>query len=309
VDLITMSEMVNVGVRMERALNVRYWQGTVAAGQMPGLDSQIATGQKDAETAVLCPSLDSDVKDFAYDALGGSGRSIVEYLSMLMRYVTYNAETMGLEPVKWIIAMRPELWWELTEVWPCEYSTNKCASSVLGTSQVFIDGRENISERDRMRQSKTLEINGETYQVVTDTGIFLHDSINNGNLNPGQFASSIYVIPVTINGNFPATYREYLDYKAGGVELNMLHGKEDFWSDGGMYLWALEKAKFCVKFAARTEQRIVLRTPHLAGRIDHVKFEPLQMLRNPDPDSPYWLDGGVSLRQHTSGYSVWDGRQ
>lgn len=305
-DLITMSEMVNVGVRFERALNIRYWQGTVAAGQMPGLDVQIATGQKDAETGTLCPALDSDVKDFAYDLMGGGGRSIAEYLGMLLRYINYNAETMGLTPVKLAIIMRPEMWWELTEVWPCEYNTNKCATSVVGdASRVFIDGRENVAQRDAMRDGMYLDVNGKRYPVVTDTGIFLHDSTNNANLNPGQYASSIYVVPLTITGNFPVLYREYLDYRAGGVELPLLHGKEDFWTDEGEYMWALEQQKFCIKFAGRTEQRIVLRTPQLAGRIDHVKIEPLQMLRSPDPDSPYWYDGGVSLRGHTSGQAVW----
>jgi hypothetical protein len=306
-DLITMSEMVNCGVRMERQLNVRYWQGTVAAGQMPGLDVQIATGQVDADTNTACPALDSDVKDFDYDMIGGAGRSIVEYLGMLVRFVQYNAETMGLTPATWKLFMRPEMWWELTEIWPCEYNTNKCANSIIGSgSRVVIDGRDNISQRDALRQSMTLPINGQVFDVVTDTGIFLHDSTNNANLLPGQYASSIYLVPMTIVGNFPVTYFEYLDYSAGSMEFAQLRGLQDFWTDGGRYMWALEQNKFCVKFAARTEQRIILRTPHLAGRIDHVAYEPLQMLRSPDPESPYWVDGGVSVRDHTHGYAVWN---
>ena len=305
-DLLTMSEMVNVGVRMERQLSLNLWQGTVAAGQMPGLDSQVATGQVDADTGTACPAMDSDVKEFNYNEVGGSGLSIVEYLSMLVRFVQYNAETMGLMPASWFISMRPELWWELSEVWPCEYNTNKCASSVLGdASRVVIDGRDNIADRDSFRNSMTLPINGQIFTVVTDTGIFQHDNSNNANLEAGQFASSIYVLPLTIVGNFPVLYREYLDYRSAAGEIALLRGTQDFWTDSGIYMWAIEQVKWCIKFAARTEQRIILRTPHLAGKIDHVMYSPLQMLRTPYSDDPYHVDGGVSLRTHTDGQAVW----
>jgi len=305
-DSMVMSEMVNVGVRTERQLNTRYWQGAIGSGQMPGLDNQIATGQKDADSGTLCASLDSDVKDFAYDAVGGSGRSIVEYLSMAFRYVQYNAETMDLNPVKWKFFMRPDLWWQLTEIWPCEYNTNQCASSILGSSsRVVIDGRENVRERDDFRASMTLPVNGQMVEVVTDTGIFQHTNITNGNLNAGQFASSIYIVPITITGGFPVTYIEYLDYNSAAPEISLLHNTQNFWTDAGKYMWAVEQEKWCIKFALRTEQRIVLRTPHLAARVDHVMYEPLQMLRDPDPDSPYHADGGVSLRGHTFGQAVW----
>jgi len=305
-DMMVQSEMVNTGVRSERELGQRYWQGTIATGQMPGLDFQIAVGQKDADSGTLCPALDSDVKDFAYDAVGGSGRSIVEYISMAFRYVQYNASTMGLNPVVWKIFMRPELWWELTEIWPCEYNTNRCANSLIGTnSRTIIDGRENIRERDSFRESMLLPINGDMVEVVTDTGIFQHTNITNGNLEAGQFASSIYIVPMTVTGGFPVTYIEYLNYKTAGPEIALLNGTQDFWTDAGKYMWAIEQVKWCIKFALRTEQRIVLRSPHLAARVDHVKYEPLQMLRDPDPDSPYHADGGVSVRGHTFGQSVW----
>jgi hypothetical protein len=33
---------------------------------------------------------------------------------------------MGLNPVKWVIAMRETLFYELTEGWPCNYMTYRC---------------------------------------------------------------------------------------------------------------------------------------------------------------------------------------
>ena len=143
-DVVTMSEMVTVGVNMERRLSQRIWQGVVTiANQFPGLDVQIATGQKDADTGTLCPALDSDVKDYN---LADLDNNIVTYLAMLEYYLFHNAETMALDPVQWVIAMRPDLWGELTAIWPCAYNTNKCASAIVPTnSQVVIDGRENLS--------------------------------------------------------------------------------------------------------------------------------------------------------------------
>lgn len=310
-NLVTMSEMVGVGVQTERALTTQLWQGTWGvAHQFPGLDVQIATGHKDAETGTLCPAIDSDVKDFAYDDICGDGRDIVEYLSMLEYYLTTNAMTMGLEPVKWVIVMRPQLFFELTACWPCAYNTTKCSPAVATNASVTIDGRDNTRERDAMREGRYIDINGKRYPVVLDTGIFEHNNINNGNLLAGEYASTIYMVPLSIRGGMPVTYREYVDYRQAQGDVNLLRGANSFfWTDNGVYSWAYEEVKWCYKLSLKTEQRVVLRTPHLAGRIDHVKYSPLQHVREPDPDSPYWVDGGVSIRGGLgTPYAAWSGR-
>ncbi len=307
-DVITMSEMVSVAVRTERVLSQQIWQGVVTvANEFPGLDVQIATGQMDADTGTLCPALDSDVKDYNYNALGSS---IVTYLSQLEWYLRHNAETMGLMPVQWVIVMRPDLWFELTSVWPCAYNTTKCSPAVDTNSTVFIDGRENTSDRDAMRNGMYIDINGRRYPVVVDTGIFEHTNINNGNVPAGSYASSIYMVPLTITGGFPVTYREYVDYRQAQADVSLLRGREDFfWTDNGVYSWAIEQIKWCYKLALKTEQRIILRSPQLAGRIDNVMYSPLQHLREPYADSPYFYDGGVSIRPGLgSATAVWDTR-
>lgn len=307
-NLVSASEFVQMGVQTERLLNRATWQGTVANNQFPGLDVQIATGQVDVNTNQACPAADSDVKSFAFDEIGGSGRDIVEYLSMLEFYLNYNAQTMGLDPVSWVIVMRPELWFELTAIWPCAYNTSRCSPAMLGAnSRTFIDGRENVADRDRMRQSKTIDINGTTYPVVVDTGIAELNNVNNANLNPGEFASSIYFVPLTINGGLPVTYRQYLDYRGAAKDVGFARGNlHVWWTDGGVFAWSLEQTKWCYKFSLKSQQRIILQAPHLAGRIDQVKYIPLQHLRDPQPDQPYHQDGGVSLRSTAaSRYAVW----
>lgn len=299
-NIITKSEMVTAAVNAERKLIKEIWQGTFGVStEFAGLASQIATGHVDSESGTACPAVDSDVKDFAYDDIEGSGRSIVEYMSMLEWFIFFNAERMGLAPFTALWAMRPELWQILTEVWPCQYNTSKCATSIIGTqSRVVIDGRENVAQRDAMRSGMTIEVNGRSYTVVTDDGINEQDSTNDANLAAGFYASTIFFVPLTVVGNFPVTYREYLDYRAATASANvaLMNGRSDFWTDDGIYSWALEQVKWCYKFALKTEQRIILRTPHLAGRIDNVMYSPLQHLRSSDPASSYFQDGGVSLR-------------
>lgn len=308
-NVVSASEMVIAGVNVERELSRQIWQGTPGvSNQFAGLDRQIATGQVDAVTNQACPAADSDVKDFAYDLVGGSGRDIVEYLSMLEFYLRYNAMTMGLDPVQWVIVMRPELWFELTAVWPCLYNTHRCGSANLGAnSTVFIDGRENISERDAMRNGMYLDVNGNRYEVVLDTGIYEHTNINDANVPVGTYASSIYFVPLTITGGMPVTYREYLDYRQAARDIAFAQGKLPvFWTDNGVYSWALSWEKWCYKFSLKTEQRVILRTPHLAGRIDHVRYSPLQHVRSAYPDDPYYVNGGVSLRANVPSYNaVW----
>ena len=293
-NIITMSEMVNTAVRSERLLNNWTWQGvTTQPNQFPGLDVQIATGQTDADTGVACPAIDSYVGDYG---LAEITAAIVNAVSTMEYHLTYNAQVMGLDPASWVVVMRPDLWMVLSSIWPIAYNTNRGAyADTNGVVNVL--GTEMVAARDSMRRNMTIEINGMTYPVVTDTGVYEHNPDNNQNLEAGQFASSIYMVPETIQGSFPVTYFEYVDYRQAIGDISLLRGREDFfWTDQGRYSWAIEQIKWCYKLAVKLEPRVILRAPHLAGRIDSVMYSPVAHLRDSDPDSAYWKDGGVSLR-------------
>lgn len=303
--VVTAMEMVTAGVNLERKLTRMAWSGTPAnnnAGggykEFPGLDVQIATGQKDAASGALAPALDSFILNFGTDLIGGAGRSIVEYMTMMEYTLRYNAEKMGLDPVTWIIAMRPEMWYALTEVWPCNYNTYRCRTDGSTTANpVVINDNANVLMRDEMRRSNRIEINGTSYEVVTDVGITELTNITTAGIPAGQFASSIYFIPLTIAGGLPVTYLEYMNYMAGQADIDLVSkGPISFWTDGGMYSWAAEFVKWCYKLSVKIEPRIVLRTPFLAGRIDMVRYAILSHLRDPFADSVYNQDGGVSIR-------------
>lgn len=311
-NVVTRSEMVVAGVNLERKLTQMLWQGspsnnTSGGGykEFPGLDSQIATGHVDAETNTACPAVDSLVMDFNYDEIGGTGRDIVEYISEMEYHLTQRATRMGLDPVQWVFFMRPQAWFELSAVWPCRYMTDRCGDSD-GTQVAVINDSANTDMRDDMRNGMYIIVNGNRYPVITDDGIFEHTNVNNGNLAAAEYASSIYMVPLTINGNFPVTYMEHLDYRQAAADISLLGGREAFWTDDGVYLWVFEQNRGCYRLGATTEPRVVLRTPHLAGRVDAVKYTPLEHLRSPFPDNPYFADGGVSLRADASApYTVW----
>lgn len=306
----TLAEMLVVGVQFNREIGRQLWQGNVAlTNEFPGLDNQIATGQMDADTARLAPALDSDVKDFGWNNVSGPTGNIVTMLSMMMWYLQANAEGMQLDPVNWVIVMRPTLWYELSAIWPCLYLTNRCRDN-SGTNVAVINDETNVTLSTRMRNDMVLPINGQEYQVVTDHGIYEHTAATDATrLLPGQFASSIYAVPLTALGRVPVTTRQYLNYTDPVAKANIApfqQYRRDFWTDRGIFSWAYDGYMWCFKLGSKTEQRVVLRTPQLAGRIDHVMYEPTQHLRDPYPDSPYFMDGGVSVRpEQRTTYAVW----
>lgn len=316
-NLVIQSEMYQVGVQLDRTLAVMTWQGTpsvnTAGGgykEFPGLDVQIATGQKDAETGTTIPAADSIIFNFNGNSVDGNTLDIVEYMAEAAYHLEDVARRTGVDPVTWVIAMRPELWQELTEIWPCRYLTNRCSTFVSqATNPVVINDDNNVRMRNEMRKTMTLDLNGKQYRVVTDQGIFEKNNANTAGIPAGFYQSDIYFVPLRIAGNFPATYWEYLNYANLNRELAALgmgRDKLPFWTDGGRFLWSLDFYRTCFDLQATVHPRIVLRTPHLAAKIEDVRYSPMRHLRDFNPDSPYWVDGGVSLRGvPTVGQAVW----
>lgn len=309
---ITKAQMVMAGARMERKLAKMLWNGSAAAGngkgyiEFPGLMEQIRTGQVDAENGTALPSADSLVIDANYGAIGTY--DIVGAISSA-EYFIHQLASDTVDVATWKFVMRAQMWHEITEIWPCAYNTGACADALADKSAntVVLDGRENITERDRMRNEMKLTVNGRTYDVVTDDGIYQETSSDAGtSLTSGQLASSIAFVPFTIGGNLPVLYWQYVDFRAATADLAELQGNERFWTDGGRFMWGYEDTgAWCYKLKVRTEPRIVLRAPQLAFRIDNLLIEPDHILRDFDPASPYWVGAGVSLRPTPVSYAAW----
>lgn len=311
-DMVVHAEMVGVGVQLERKLATMMWTGTPASNtagykEFPGLDNQIATGQVDAETNVAMAAADSLIYNFNYNAVDGATLDIVEYLSMMEYYLRDVARRTGMNPVTWVVVMRPELWFELSAVWPCRYLTNRCTTD-SNSNPVVINDNVNVAMRDAMRNGMYIEINGNRYPVITDDGIYEHTNINNGSVPAGNYASSIYMVPMRVRGNFPVTYMEHVDYRGVSSQLSPLGAgarNAPFWTSEGRFLWVYRENGYCFDLQAAVEPRVILRTPHLAGKIQSVRYSPLTHLRDAQTSSPYWANGGVSLRGFTAGNAVW----
>lgn len=281
--------------------------------EFPGLDILISTNKVDAITGGTCPSLNSDVKDFNYvQVTNNAGADIIATLGAMMRYLSWNADRMNLNPVSWVFTMRPHLFWELTAVWPCAYMFARCTPGITNGQVVSIDASDQIAMRDAMRQGRYLLIDGVQYPVVLDDAIVEESSGDNNHIVNGCFASDIYIIPMTFGGGYAGTFWEYYNYQNGPTDPIANGYQNEFWTDGGMYLWhAKPPMNWCVNWIAKIEPRIILRVPQLAGRLQNVQYcNVIQHVREPFPTDPYFVDGGVSTGYTaTQPYSDWHTRQ
>ena len=222
---------------------------------------------------------------------------------------------MGLDPAEWLIAMRPELWYALTEVWACKYHTYRCVTNNNVTATV--DAGEMVRVRDAMRSGMYLFVNGRRHGVVVDDGIYEHNNANTAGLHPGEYASDIYMIPTRVRGT-PVTYFEFQDFSKTLAGVNVGGGAnngEGVWiTDGGRYLVDRTYTTRCYHDNITMKPRLILRTPQLAGRVQNVKYEPLQHFRSPfDHDfqghvDPYFVKGGTPTRSPSSDYNEWTER-
>lgn len=314
-NLVVKMEMVDVGVRFERTFGRMLWDGTITANsahggykEFPGLDSQIATGQKDAENGMLIPSADSLIYNFSNRAIDDTEYDIVEYLSMMEFYLRDLAERTNMAPVQFALTMRPELWFELSALWPCRYLSYRCADSSNGAI-LAINDNTNVAMRDTMRNGKYIDINGNRYPVILDDGIPEFTNTTTPGIPAGSYSSAIYFVPIKAKGNFPTLYWEYIDYRRVQAQIAPLGAgirNVPFWTDGGKYLWVYRDKGYCFDLQAKIEPRVILRTPHLAGKIQNIRYSPLTHLRSAYPDSPYFRNGGASLRPVPAlGQAVW----
>lgn len=313
---------IEVGVAFQNLLGRQLFTGSPAnnsAGggykEFPGLDILIGTNKVDALTGTNCPSLDSDIKDFNYSRVDvvGEPNNIVNVITYLMRMLRHNASTMNFGSTTWAIVMRETLFYELTAVWPCSYQTYRCifpnSVGANGTINLNVDAQAQREMIDAMREGNFLIVDGRRFPVILDSFIQEETSSDTSNLAEGEFASDIYVIPLTVKGGKKVTFMEYFDYGVGTIPaIQQGRLSSYFWTDGGRFLWhAKPPTNWCVQHLAKIEPRVILLTPHLAGRITNVAYSPLQHTRDVLPTDPYHVNGGVTdERAAPSHFSDWN---
>lgn len=307
--------MVEVGVLMQNYGVPMVWQGNPANNvgtgyrEFPGLDILISQNKVDAHTGTTCPSLYSDIKEFGYNNVNSADAAgnfrIVRLMEYMEAYLYHTASRQNFLPVEGIICMRPELWYELSMIWPTAWMTTRNITLPAGNTN-FLDAtriREMVAE---MQRSMIMWLNGRKYRVVLDDGIFEYTNVNDANVPAGSFASNIYFVPLRVLGQRDVTFFEHLDYRVGRQEISDARLQYIYWTDDGRFLWTHETTKFCFTVSGELKPRIVLLTPQLAGRINHVLYTPAQHFKSFDQDSDYFFKGGEDDRPAPSLYSDWN---
>jgi hypothetical protein len=302
-----------LGVSFWRLLAQQLWQGTPAnnsAGggykELTGLSTLVNTGHVDAETGAACAALDSYVGNFNHTRIDSADSDIVAAITNMYHQVFTRAEGMGMLPVRWVLAMRPQLFYELTSIWPCSYLSYRCAVSpgMVSPMQGVIDAQDAVAMRDAMRAGKYLMVDGQRIEVVLDHGIAeLDGNSSGGNFPGGCFESDIYLLPMSVVGGRSVLFMNYFDFtnpSAQSAITNMWLGR----TEGPFLTWP-RQTNTCIVWQSKVEPRLVLRTPWLAARLQNVVYCPITQTREPFPADPYFVDGGKTSRPGPSYYSLW----
>lgn len=273
-----------LGIEHERQVEADIFTGdpannnpsTLGRTYFAGFDKLINTGKIDASNGALVPALDSllvnwngaDVSGTV--TLGGKVADIVTTLSAMINYLKANAKYTHLEPVEWELAMRYDLFYALTAVWPCSYLTNACNTSINSSTtdaRVIVTGNEQVTMRDEMRTegAEFLWINGQRYAVnITDQ--------NAETTTAGRRSSDIYIVPMSARSRRPL-YLETFPFDNDGIQeiTNVIPGQ--MWtSNNGLYFWTFDKSGYCVTLTSKVEPRLILRLPQIAARLQNVGY-------------------------------------
>lgn len=298
-----LARWLTLGVAFENKLAPMVFTGNPANNsgtgyaEYRGLELLVATGHTDVIDSTSCPSLDSDVKDMNYLTVEDNASTIFAYMTMVYRYVKHNAETMGFNPVQWAWVIKDSLFRKLADYWPCVYASFRCNASANDVSN-NTDAMEMRRMSDDLYNGRYLLIDGERIPVIIDDAVPYEKNGDAGSTLPsGSFASDIYLLPFTVRGGVQVLFMEYFDYSGtNGVMQGITDGRltDEFWTDGGRFLWTFNRTRFCVNWVARIQPRLRLLTPHLAGRLQNIRWTPLQAFREPFPTQGYFVDGGIT---------------
>jgi hypothetical protein len=301
-----------------RMLHSRIWSGSPAnnSGErrdIMGFDLHINAGTHvDKDSSSVCTAADSDVKNFGYSLVTGNNRDIVQYIEMCDRFVMWRAQQQGLTPYVYDIYMRPSAWQVISEIWPVRQY-----QAFLAQMNLYTNGRMNVNASDAMdlrsqfQAGMVLPVNGRLIKVVLDEGIAEETPVTTPNLQPGQWASTIYGVPRTVMGAIPVTYLQLFNHANQQEEAiaRYLGGTAGngptFTSDGGFIRWYTEFRNGCFKLNYEFSPRLHVLTPQIAWRIDHVAYAPLQHLTSADPASSYFADGGRTTGNTPQYYAPW----
>lgn len=304
-------------VALDRLLRKQIWVGNPANNhadgtykEMAGFNLQLNTGWKDAETGNTLASLNPTILPFAFHRIdnGTYGLELVNKLQAMLHYAQDLAQRTGMMPVRWALAMRPALFYELTRYYACAYLTGVCSitNPTGGVYSQVIDNGDITQMRDEMRAGNFLFIEGQRIPVITDDAIAELNTGTSASVPSGCFASDIFLIPFSVMGGRSVTYLEYFDYGNPSItKLLAQPGAIGQVTANGAFFETMDQIRGCFVFQAEIQPRLVIRTPWLAGRITNVVYCPLLSPREPFPEDPYFVTSGEQARPGPSVWQPW----
>lgn len=190
-----------------------------------------------------------------------------------------RAANTGVDPVEWKIFMISPMWSEITKHIACEMAADGCTiPNGAGIDKVLNlnDGGlalYNITAREQLLNSRSLTLNGRTYEVVLDDTM-PYEIVRDDQGNFLGYKGSIFFLPFRAAGQ-DVLYWEYVDYSqigpaladAPGYNEAMLQG----WSDDGRYYHTITTLRNCIELQTEFQMRLILKTPHLAARLDNIQ--------------------------------------
>lgn len=298
-----LARWLTLGVAFENKLAGLVFTGNPANNvgtgyaEYSGLELLVATGHTDIIDGTSCPSLDSDIKHMGGATVEDDSATIFAYMTMVYRYVRHNAETMGFMPVEWAWVIKDSLFRKLADYWPCVYASFGCNATANDVNN-NTDAMTMRRMSDEMYNGRFLWIDGVRVPVILDDAIpYRKNGDANVNIPAGTFESDIYLLPFTVRGGMNVLFMEYFDYSASnGVMQAIQDGRltNDYWTDGGRWLWTTSRTKWCVNWTAKIQPRLRLLTPHLAGKLEDIRWTPIQMFREPFNAQGYFVNGGLT---------------
>jgi hypothetical protein len=294
------TEMYTLGFQLERSIGKVNYLGTAGTQnstyrgvmtQWGGLDALVKQGYTDAVSGSACPAADSVVTNFNADISGSDANSldIIAAVTNTWRALKERASQVGMDGVTWVIAMRPEQFLRMVDVWACNYLTFQCAGTAA--SPLNRDAMATQALRVDLINGKYLLIDGEVVPVITDEGIALD------RLGLNLFKADMYFLPLAWGGR-PLLRGQFFDMgNEYANEWADFTGSDSRVINDGLYRVAKRSTGFCSEYLFAMKFRLILDASFLAGRIDDIRFSYYIQTRAADPAvTGLYQDGGNTYR-------------
>lgn len=313
------SRMMDVAREYGELLAQQLWEGDPSdvdgnpadggESEFPGLNILVGTTKIDARTGTPCDLLKSDIKNFNnWDITRNGGLDLFNALYYIVQTRKFIAKRTSMGQVEWAFVMRESAWNEIVKLWPCIMATYGCQPGITNDARAVITLDNQLQMQQDMWDNNYLPILGDRYPVIID------DALPEESLGGGNLMSDIWFLSLTVKGGKPVLFREYLDYNQGAIPAAQQAtgtagvDTEMFRTDNGKFLWwSKPNTNVCIQLGSVHEERVVLLTPHLCGRLINVAYNPLQHAPDTFRDQLYYdLTGNSERPVMPDLYSDWN---